>query len=265
MAKPLMVVEGRYDVRRGAAGYAPVVGTFGALAVPAIIVLFTVPSASSSHKTHFIALAAGLLIVGMIGSLTGAIGMAGIGAELDNTANLPPATMLMGVPVMISLVAILAAFEVLAAIYLRGSETLFAAIVGFAGLASVFFIAFAVGDSWHSGPTDPYDRALWLPSQWIKTHQEAYKWATIVAEVSAAPTILGIILRFSGVHVSPPSAVVNWLVGVGFALAMIGMLLGILRTSHPADGIQIGMRKVEAFATTIIPSLYVLALMIFLP
>lgn len=35
--------EGRYDVRRGAAGYSPVIGTFGALAVPAIIVLFTVP------------------------------------------------------------------------------------------------------------------------------------------------------------------------------------------------------------------------------
>jgi hypothetical protein len=57
---------------------------------------------------------------------------------------------------------------------------------------SVFFIAFAVGDSWHSGPTDPYDRALWLPDQWIKTHQESYKWAAIVAEVSALPTILGI-------------------------------------------------------------------------
>lgn len=32
--------EGKYDIRRGAAGYSPVIGTFGALAVPAIILVF---------------------------------------------------------------------------------------------------------------------------------------------------------------------------------------------------------------------------------
>ena len=35
--------EGRYDIRRGAEGHAPIIGAFGVLAVPAIVVLFTVP------------------------------------------------------------------------------------------------------------------------------------------------------------------------------------------------------------------------------
>jgi len=38
--------EGRYDIRQGAAGYAQIIGTFGALAVPALFVLFAVPQAS---------------------------------------------------------------------------------------------------------------------------------------------------------------------------------------------------------------------------
>lgn len=260
-----MRVEGRYDVRKGAAGYAPIIGTFGALAVPAIIVLFTVPSAQTAHKAPYIALAGGLLIVGMIGSLTGAIGMAGIGAEDDATANLPPATMFMGVPVLVSLVAILAAFEVLAAIYLPDSKTLFAVITGFGGLAGVFFIALTIGDSWHSGPTDRYDRDLWLRGQWIKGHADAYRWANIFAATSSGPAVLGIILRLCGVDVAPSTPVVDWIVGSGFALAMAGTFLGVLRTAHPSDGDQKGLRKWEACATTVVPSFYILALMIFLP
>ena len=159
-----------------------------------------------------------------------------------------------------SLVTILAAFEVLAAIYLPESKTLFAVITGFGGLAGVFFIAFAIGDSWHSGPADRYDRDLWLPSQWITSHSEAYKWANIVATTSAVPAALGIILRLCGVDVAPSTPVVDWIVGSGFGLAMAGTFLGVLRTAHPADGEQRGLRKWEAFATTVVPSFYILAL-----
>jgi hypothetical protein len=260
-----MRVEGRYDVRKGAAGYAPIIGTFGALAVPAIIVLFTVPHQPNAHRAPYIALAAGLLIVGMIGSLTGSLGMAGIAAEEDNTANLPPAIMLMGIPVLISLVTILAAFEVLAAFYLPDSKSLFAIITGVTGLLGSFFIAYTIGDSWHSGPTDPYDRDLWLPHQWIKSHKDAYAWADKVAIAGALPVAVGIILRSSGIHVAPSTITVDWLVGAGLAIIVMGFFLGVRRTGHPPDGYQRGVRKPEAFAITIIPSLYILALLIFLP
>lgn len=115
-------IEGRYDIRQGAAAFAPIVGALGALAVPAIIVLFTSRQESVASRGPFLSLAAGLLIVAMIGSLTGALGLAAIGAEQDLTANLVPATMFLLMPVVISIVAILAAFEVLAALYLPESK-----------------------------------------------------------------------------------------------------------------------------------------------
>ena len=103
--------EGYYDLRQGAAGFAPIVGALGALAVPAIVVLFT--AKSSPKDSVFVALSAGLLIVGMISSLTAAFAMAGIAAERALTANLPPAIIFAGVPVVVSMVSILGAFEVL--------------------------------------------------------------------------------------------------------------------------------------------------------
>ena len=114
-------VEGWYDIRRGAAGYAPIVGAFGALSVPAIVFLFTIlssePPRMFTKQVPVIALAGGLLIVVVIGSLAGAIGLAAIGAERDATANLVPATMFLAVAVSISLIAVLAAFEALATLY----------------------------------------------------------------------------------------------------------------------------------------------------
>lgn len=260
-----MKVEGRYDVRQGAAGYAPIVGAFGALAVPAIIVLFTVPPAPTARTTPFIALAAGLLTVALIGSLTSSIGLAAIGAEQDATANLPPAIMYMSIPVVLSIVAVLAAFEALAAIYLPESKTLFALIAGAAGLSGVFFTAFAIGDSWHTGPTDANDRMRWLPTQWLQSHTQAYKAAVVVAGVSAVPALLGMILRLSGVAVAPTAAGMNWLIGFGFVLAMAGTFLGVARTAHPVNGVQKGLRCYEALGTTLATSLYVLVLMMFLP
>ncbi|MGI5359757.1 hypothetical protein ACQI4E_31285 [Streptomyces sp. CA-252508] len=128
--RPGPVVTGHYDVRRGAAAYAPIVGSFGALSVPATIVLFTT---AGSGDTTLVSLAAGLLVVAMIGSLTGSIALAAIGAEVDETANLPAAVMFVAVPVVVSLVSVLSAFATLAAIHLPTQKTLFAVIAGVGG------------------------------------------------------------------------------------------------------------------------------------
>ena len=64
-----------------------------------------------TKQVPVIALAGGLLIVVVIGSLAGAIGLAAIGAERDATANLVPATMFLAVAVSISLIAVLTIFN----------------------------------------------------------------------------------------------------------------------------------------------------------
>jgi hypothetical protein len=257
--------EGRYDIRQGAAAFAPIVGAFGALAVTAIVVLFTVPPQHSAYRAPFIALAAGLLIVCMIGSFAGSLALAAIGAEEDPTANLVPATMFLHVSVMISVVAVLAAFEVLAAIYLPESKTLLALITATAGIVGGILTAFGPSDVWHCGPSDPEEKSHWLKTQWIQSHAQAYTWTNRLMVVSAVPAGLGIILRLAGVETTPTTASANWLVGIGFILTMAGVVLGFLRSRHPVNGIQRGLRREEAIGTTLAISLYTLLLMIFLP
>ena len=255
--------EGRYDIRRGAEGYAPIIGAFGALAVPAIIVLFTVPR--SRGPAPLVALAAGLLVVAMIASITSSIGMAAVGAEQDATANLVPAVMFLAVAVAVSLVAVLAAFEVLAAIYLPHSTKLFAVIAGAAGLAGSFFAALGIADSWHTGPADPAEKAIWQTTQWIRTQRQADEQTLRVTSVSAVPAMAGIALRIAGVHATPTAGLATWLVIATFALAMAAVGRGAFRTRHPVHGPQKGLRRREAYGTTLAISLYALVMMIFLP
>ena|ERR1022692_2660829 len=169
------------------------------------------------------------------------------------------------VPVVMSIVAILAAFEVLAAMYLPGSKTLFALITGAAGLIGTLFVALTVSDSWHAGPSEAAQRAGWLPSQWIKSHAEAYRWTQIVMIISIVPAVLGMILRLSGIHATPTTASANWLVGSAFVITMASSVFGILRSRSPVDGTQNGLRHYEAFITTLGINLYLLTLMILLP
>lgn len=79
-SRPPVIVQGRYDLRQGAGGYAPIVGALGALAVPGIVVLFTVPAHHSHNAAQLITLAAGFLIISVIASLIGSVSLAGIAA-----------------------------------------------------------------------------------------------------------------------------------------------------------------------------------------
>jgi hypothetical protein len=260
-----VIPEGRYDIRRGASGYAQIIGTFGALAVPAIFVLFTVPQASSPQRAPLVALAGGLLIVAILASTGGAIGLAAIGAEQDLTGNLVPAAMFLAVAASMSLITVLAAFEVLVAIYLPESTTLFAVITGVAGLMGTFFAALSIADSWHSGPKDPAIRKAWQATQWIKSQQKADVQTLWVTGVGAMPAAAGIALRIDGFHVSPSSTTVAWLVSCSLVLAIGAIVVAGLRTRHPVDGHQKGLRVWEGYGTTLVISAYALVLMILLP
>ncbi|MFC8917669.1 hypothetical protein ACGF5F_27745 [Streptomyces sp. NPDC047821] len=254
--------SGHYDVRRGAAAYAPIVGAFGALSVPATIVLFT--TAGSGDPT-LVSLAAGLLVVAMIGSLTGSIALAAVGAEVDETANLPAAVMFVAVPVVVSLVSVLSAFATLAAIHLPAQKTLFAVIAGVGGLAGTYFTSFAVGDSWHPGPRDPEVREEWLKRQWITSREVAYRECGRLAVISSVPPLTGLVLRLFDVHVRPTEVSVRVLVVAGLALAMAGTFWGVQRTMHPLDGDQRGVRRCEAYGTALSAGCYTLAVLVLLP
>lgn len=257
--------EGQYDLRAGAAGYAPIVGTIGALAVPAIVVVFTIPTTTAQQDSRVLGFATGLLIVGMIGSLFGAFGLAAIGAERDPTANLVPAIMYISVPVAVSVVAIVGAFEVLATIYTPQSATLIAFMVGAIGLLGVLFCSFAIGDMMGSGPSDRSAFQRWVCTQWIKDRRMAYAWAERVALISAVPAAAGIGLRFADVTVYASTLSINVIVGVGVGLTFVGTAQSMLRTSHVLDGPQRGLRPWEAFSTCLIISCYSLVLLLYLP
>ncbi|WP_353944432.1 hypothetical protein ABII15_24430 [Streptomyces sp. HUAS MG91] len=256
--------EGHYDIRRGAAAYAPIVGAFGALAIPTVTVLFT----SNKHKGSetLVALACGLLVVATIGSLTGSMGLAAIGAEKDNTANLPAAVLYTAVPVAIATVSVLASFEVLAAIYLKDEKGLFAITTGAGGLAATFFVSFAVADSWQSGPADEDIRREWVLEQWIDSKETAYRKVDRITVASGLPVLVGVILRLCGIHGSFTSTGVNWLVGAGLFLCVAGTFAGIQRTKHAThDSEQKGIEAWEGYLAPMVVGLYTLALLTFLP
>jgi len=256
------VVEGHYDIRKGAAAYAPIIGAFGALAVPAITVLFTT---SKSGNETLITLAAGLLVVAMLGSLASSIALAALGAEVDETANLPAAVMFIAVPVVISMISVLAAFEVLAAIYLPASKTLFAVMTGAGGLIGAYFTSFALGDCWRTGPSDPAVKATWQLTQWIKSPEQGHREAMRLAGISSLPATAGTILWLFEVKFTATPANVNALVGVGLAVAIAGTFWGVQRTAHAIDGDQKGLRWPEAYLTSCTASLFTLAVLVFLP
>lgn len=206
--------EGHYDARRGAAGYAPIVGTLGALAVPAVIVVFTIPPADPSGG-QALAFSAGLLVVTVIGSIVGAIALAAIGAERSLTPNLTPAIMFAAVSVVIALVDVVAAFEILASLALPHARLLLQLITGIAGSLGIFFTSLALGDSWATHPANSPHYAAWKSAEWITSQREADSAALRVAGFGVLPVLAGTVCRASGTvdgaTVMPSTASSPWI------------------------------------------------------
>jgi hypothetical protein len=258
-------LEGQHDIRKASAGASHIIGTFGALAVPALFVLFSVAKSANRNQEQLVALAGGLLIVALLASIGGALGLNAIAAQEHPTGNLVPATTFVGVASALSLITVLGAFEVLASIYLPASTTLFAVITGVAGLMGGFLIAQGIADVPYTGPTDPVQRRAWQATQWIKSQQQADRHTSIAAGVSAIPAITGIALRIAGLRISPTSATVSWLVGSSLVLAMGSVVLSGMRLRHATDGPQKGLRFAEAYGSALVVSIYALVLMMLLP
>jgi hypothetical protein len=255
--------EGQYDVRVGASSYAPIVGAFGALSVPAIILVFALPSQNAASAT--VTFAAGLLVIGMFGSLFGSVGLAAIGAERDPTANLAPAIMYIAVPVATSIISVLGAFEVLAAIYIPDSADLFAIIVVAGGIFRVMFTAFAIADSVSLGPTDPKRHDDYLKKQWLQTRAQSYRWANIIAAIGTILPLLGAGLRVAGFGIPLNSLTINSIIGAGVGVTFLGTIASMLRTAHRLDGEQRGLKGPEAAVTVLAIGGFTLGLVVCLP
>ena len=107
-----------YDVRKGSAAYASILGNMGAFVVTAVVLVFTIASSHEPKGSRgSIGFAAALLVLALFSCLLGAFTFAAISAERKLTANLPAAALHAGVATAVGVVAVLAAFEVLASIY----------------------------------------------------------------------------------------------------------------------------------------------------
>lgn len=260
--------EGRYDPRKGAQGYAPIVASFGALAVTALVVVFTSPPAVQDQDHAIQTLTAGLLAIAVFGSFAGSFALAAIAAEDDPTANIPAAVMFIAVPVSLAFLGILGSFEALAATFLTPSTKLFALITVAGGAATVFFSAAVVADSWSMHPTRMHVDSLtrWREQQWIQNQREASKAANTLITVGVAPMLLVFMLRLFDVHWAMNLDGVNVTVGVGIALTLAGTGIALVRVRHPDDGNhQIGLKPWEAWASTAAISLYAFWLALILP
>ncbi|MEO6501752.1 MAG: hypothetical protein ABIQ09_07550 [Jatrophihabitantaceae bacterium] len=257
--------EGLYDARVGATVYSPIVGAFGALAVTAIAVVFT---ASDNAPSALVAFATGLLAAGVFGSLVGSFGLAAIGAERHPTANIAPAIMFVAVPVALSIIAILGAFEVLAKIYVPESTRLFVLVTGAGGIYAVILTATVIGDATglHPSTLTASEFDVWRGRQWLQNRAMSYTAANKVIAVTIVPPILGMMLRLFDIKFSITHTGVTWIVGTAIALSLLGAVMGADRTKHPLLGNdQVSMRKWEAWVTTAAISLWTLGLLLFLP
>ena len=263
---PIAPDERQYDVRVGASSYAPIVGAMGSLAVTAIVVVFTVPQGVS--KTS-IAFAAGLLAIGFFGSLLGSFALAAIGAERDPTVNLAAAILFTCVPVILGIVAILGAFSVLASIYIPESAGLFRGITAAGGAFGVVFSVFSIADSVGLHPTtmSPKNFEDWLSRQWIKSRSQGLRASNLVLAVCLLPLVIVGVMRFIfDVSIPLNATAVNWVIGGGILVSLVGTWLGLMKTTHPKIGNdQRALKPFEAWAPNAIISLYVCALVLTLP
>jgi len=249
-----------YDVRLGAQAYAPIIGNLGGFVVAAVVLVFALPRAKHGDST-LLGLGTGLLVLALISSLLAAFILAGLGAERELTPNLPAAALHAGVTAAVGVVAMVAAFEVLSAVYLPSAKPLFVMITIGAEVASAVFVALVLGDAWLASRNHPAKRG----THWLARQEDA---ARVARSASLAATIalgLGAGLYALGVKVSLGPSGARFFVGAGIVLAIGSALIGVLRTWHPSDGKYLGVNRTETILALGLLTAYLVMLTLCLP
>lgn len=241
-----------YDVRRGAAAYAPIIGGVASFVVTAVVLVFEIVSSHHGSATAM-GRAASLLALGLISCLLGAFAFAAIGAERNVTPELPAASMYAGAATAIGVVAIIAAFDVLASVYLRDTETLFAVMTGGTAIAAAVLVALVLGDVWINAPD----------GHWLADQSKGYFWGSLASALVTTVLLVGTILHFDGAGVRLGETGMHWFIGSGMVLAVLGGLGSMFRTGRPPDRTRpLGRSEVCLVLSLLVAYLFVLLLFI---
>jgi len=250
-----------YDVRAGAAAYAPIVGAIGGFVVPAVVLVFDI--ASRHHVAHggrteaLLGAATAFLVLGLISCLLGAFALAAIGAERSTTPSLIAAVLHAGAGTAVGVVAILAAFEALAALFFGDAELPFAAITVGAAVAGVVLVALVLGDAWSTPvPGEDY---------WLTTRRQCNHWAIIFSVAGCVPVLGSAVAHFSRVGLHAEGAVLSVLVVSGICIAMAAGLGSMFRTVRGDDGHERPLERREVIVTVAVLAAYLSALILTMP
>lgn len=250
-----------YDPRRGAAGYAPIIGGTSGFVVTAVVVVFTVQPAGRHVDPTLLALATGLLVLGLIACLLSSFVFAAIGAERELTTNLAPAALLAGSAAALGIVAIVGAFEVLAAIYLPVARELFAIITVGTEIGATVIVASVLGDAWLAPQLTPYN----VTPQWLDDAQKSKRAAFQGCVACVTLVAIGALLYFTGLKLHLGRSGTNLFIGVGIGLTLILALGGLLRTIHATDGQNVGLKPAETAAVLAALCVYLAVMTVSLP
>jgi protein-S-isoprenylcysteine O-methyltransferase Ste14 len=250
-----------YDIRKGAAGYATIMGSISALTLPTVIVLFTVAHAEASKNTGAFTLLVGFLVLSLLGCLTSAFAFSAIAGEEHLTPNLPAATMYIGVGVVISITAIIASFSVLAHIYLSTATDLFVLVTAGAGATGAIYNGLSVIDDWEMRLNRP-----WLgPPSWLRSRADARAWGARLSVIGALPSLIGLALHWCGVRIPITDLSAKIIDGSGIFLTTVVIVGGTIRTLHSDHGQDKGISTREAIGLQAILGVSLLAMLLVLP
>jgi hypothetical protein len=253
---------GSYDIRKGSAGYASIMGSIGGFTVPTVILVFTVAHEEATRHPAEFTLLVGLLVLSLLGCLASAFAFSAISGEEHLTANLPPAGMYVGVGVILSIMSVVAAFEILAHIYLATATGFFVAITAGGGITGAIYNAFTVIDDWEMRVGR---ESIHGESEWLKSRHHAHAWAGWLSIIGCAPILLGLILHWKNVDIPLTTSSAQFLGGAGIFLTMVTIILGTIRTLHPSGKPDRGIRRVEAISLQCVTGLSLFALILSLP
>jgi hypothetical protein len=250
-----------YDLRRGAAGYAPIVGAIAGFVVTGLVLLFDLASrhaaGQSAWTVALLGRASALLVLGLIACLFAAFSLAAIGAETRLTPNLTAATLYVGMCTAIGIVAIIAAFEVLATIYLPDTHDLFAWATGGVAVAGSVLVAFVFGDAWRTPDLSE--------DHWLYGSARSARWA--IGAVIAGVSILGcaMALYSSNVRIGTGNNGLHLIIGAGIFLALLSGVAGIFRSMHRDDGEGREIKKYEAIIVVGLMNVYLAVFLLLMP
>ena len=254
---------GGYDVRVGAGGFAPIIGTFGALSIPAIFLLFG-NSLASTLSAPLITMAIGSLIISILGTMFGAIGLAAIAAEREPTANLAAGAMSLSVATTIGFVGLFSGIEIIAKHFIPESDWLFLLLVAMAGIVGSLLTAAAITDSVGLGPAA--ESRFWKRPKWVVSYDSGRRQFTIAATIPAAIVVGAFALRrLTGLTIALSVNGVSWIIAGSAALVLMALVYAVIRTIHHDGGMQTGLRPVEAYVMTVLAGTYTAFMMFALP